>query len=220
MVPLFLPANFLQIKISKHYKFITAKHRKLNFGHNAVVDECILYDSFEDQGWHHRDSVIWKPEKNGRFCVKEILVVYSFKTVGRGKLRFGHSMGASIETLYVTILGTLGHVTAVMETKFGRKWSNLNRYISVNTDVDKNTLAVLEHTFTVFLMAMFMISDLDIIFLLFFYLQLSVFCLQNAENPKFQRMLISKWASARLNWRVTRWGSSQMGSPNFQDFDP
>ena len=73
---------------STSYKFITAKHRKLNFGHNLVVDECILYDGFEDQGWHHRDSVIWKPEKNGRFCVKETLVVYSFKTVGRGKLKF------------------------------------------------------------------------------------------------------------------------------------
>ena len=121
MVPLFLPADFLQIKISKRYEFITAKHRKLNFGHNLVVDECILYDSFEDQGRHHRDSVIWKPEKSGRFCVKEILVVYSFKTVGRGKLKFGHRMGASIETLYVTILGTLGHVTAITETKFRQK---------------------------------------------------------------------------------------------------
>ena len=30
-------------------------------------------------------------------------------------------MGASIETLYVTILGTLGHVTAIMETKFRQK---------------------------------------------------------------------------------------------------
>ena len=60
-------------------------------------------------------------KKNGRFCVKEILVVYSFKTVGRGKLKFGHSISASIETLYVTILGTLSHVTAIMETKFRQK---------------------------------------------------------------------------------------------------
>ena len=30
-------------------------------------------------------------------------------------------MGASVETLYVTILGTLGNVIAIMETKFRQK---------------------------------------------------------------------------------------------------
>ena len=43
-------------------------------------------------------------------------------------------------------LGAPGHVTAILRPKIGKKWTGLNQYITVSTDVAGKRFVVFEHT--------------------------------------------------------------------------
>ena len=43
-------------------------------------------------------------------------------------------------------LGAPGHVTKILRATNGRKLTNLNRYISIITDIDEKSFVIFEHT--------------------------------------------------------------------------
>ena len=49
----------------------------------------------------------------------------------------------------------------------GKKWTDLNRYISESTDIDKNGLWFFNTLSTTFLLVMLVLPNLDTIFLFF-----------------------------------------------------
>ena len=82
----------------------------------------------------------------------------------------------------------------------GKKWTILNRYISVNTDIMENDLCFLNTLSTAFRLVMFVYPNLNAIFLLLFLfltfflvilLRLSTFKPLNALYLMFQRLKIS-----------------------------
>ena len=50
----------------------------------------------------------------------------------------------------------------------GRKWTILNRYISVITNIDRNRFVIFERTINRLFLVMFIYPNLNTIFLLFF----------------------------------------------------
>ena len=63
-------------------------------------------------------------------------------------------------------------MTRNLHAKIGKKWTKLNRNVSVRTDIDEKSLCFLNALLTIFLLAMFIYPDLNVIFV-FAYL---IFC--------------------------------------------
>ena len=68
----------------------------------------------------------------------------------------------------------------------GRKWTILNQYISVNTDIDGKWLVIFEHIFNRLLVVMFVYPNLNTIFLLFFLFLFWAIYFQTAKRTAFK----------------------------------
>ena len=99
----------------------------------------------------------------------------------------------------------------------GRKWTILNRYISVISAIDEKWLVVFEHTINHLSLGNVRLPQLEYyffcfsFFLLFFFfflilLRLFTFKLLNALYSKFKRLKVSGRTSARLKLGVSGWG--------------
>ena len=93
----------------------------------------------------------------------------------------------------------------------GKKWTILNRYISVITNIDeKYEFVVFEHTINCLSFGYVYLPQLEYHFFSFFFfflilLRLSTFKPLNALYSKFERLKISGRISARLKLGVPGW---------------
>ena len=112
--------------------------------------------------------------------------------------------------------------------KVGRKWTILNRYISVITDIDEKWSVIFEHTINWLSFGYVHLPQPDYyfssFFLLFFFffiilLRLSTFKPLNALYSKFEQLKISVRNSAQVKLRVSGWGNPpQTYPPKFWTF--
>ena len=124
-------------------------------------------------------------------------------------------------------LGAYGHVTKILPAKNGHKLTNLNRYISVITNIDKKRFVTFERTINLFFWLCsftptWMLFFLFCIFLLTFFfllLPLSTFKPQNALYSKFERLKISVRTFVRQKLGARR-GSPQSRAPKFWTSKP
>ena len=90
-----------------------------------------------------------------------------------------------METLRSSSLGMLGHDTALKRPKIGKKWTGLNRYISLSTDIVEKGLWFLNALSTTFLLVMLVYPGLDTIFLFFYSSKAFYFKAAKRTNFKF-----------------------------------
>ena len=100
----------------------------------------------------------------------------------------------------------------------GRKWTILNRYISVITDIDEKWFVIFEHTINCFSFGYVRLPQLEYYFSSFFFLFSYFFFLFYYSSPaiyfeaakrtvfKVWRLKISGGTSARLKLGVPGWG--------------
>ena len=109
----------------------------------------------------------------------------------------------------------------------GKKLTNLNRYISVITDVDEKWFVILSTLSTTFLLVMFVYPNLKAIFLVLFLffllfflilLALATFKPLNALYSKFERLKISGTTFVRLKSGVPGCGDPQSDPQKFLTF--
>ena len=119
--------------------------------------------------------------------------------------------------------------------KVGRKRTSLNRYISVNTDIDEKWFVILEHTinwlcfgyanfsFTPTWILFFFFFTFFLLFFLFFIILLRLFTFKplNALYSKFEWLKISGRTSLQLKLGMPGWGNPPQTCPSkFWTFKP
>ena len=184
---------------------ITYKNRILNKPKETywcLLQVCSRYGKYQVLLCCNRSALFIKPGKKKRekFAVQVCGSEKSFAVAEVQKITANvpQTCGFAVADHLLLFCGICG---CGIEFKFAVPSTG---YISVNTDVDKNTLAVLEHTFTVFLMAMFIISDLDIIFLFFSIFSFLYFAcktqrIQSLSECRYQNGLVPVWIGG---WHV------------------
>ena len=111
----------------------------------------------------------------------------------------------------------------------GQKWTILNRYISVITDIGEKWFVIFEHTINWISFSYVHLPQLEYYFSFFFLfsyfffffnilLRLSTFKPLNALYSKFERLKISGRTSARLKLGVPGWGTPSNGSSKILNF--
>ena len=89
-------------------------------------------------------------------------------------------------------LGAYGHVTKILPAKNGHKLTNLNRYISVITNIDKKRFVTFERTIKRLFLLMFVYPNLNAIFLVlhffayFFFSSFASIYFQTAKRTVFK----------------------------------
>ena len=107
-----------------------------------------------------------------------------------------------------------------------RKWTILNRYISVNTNFDEKWFVIFKHTINLLSFGYVRLPQpkyyFPFFFLVFFFLfRLSTFKPLNALYSKFKRLKISGRTSGATEIGGARsMHPPQSGSPNFWSFKP
>ena len=131
-------------------------------------------------------------------------------------------MWVLINALCKPNLGALGYVTKILHAE-GKKPTNLNRYISVITDIEEKWLVIFEHTINHLSFGYVRLQQLEYCFSCFASLVFSFFSFAfpsatiyfkplNALYSNFRQLKISRGLLCDRNWGV-RLGDSPQSSP-------
>ena len=98
--------------------------------------------------------------------------------------------------------------------KMGKKLTNLNRYISVRTDIDETWFVIFDYTTIVFLFIVFVYSNLKLYFLFVFFFFLTFFFFHATLFQIAKRTVLKVLAmeDIRKNFYATEIGWCQVGS--------
>ena len=108
-----------------------------------------------------------KHKKTAIFSLKIYYFAYNSKTIKFAKLKFGHNVDA-YKCFTQTEFGDPGLVNKIYRPKMGKKLTNLNRYISVITDIDEKGFAVFEHFINLLSFGYFCLSQFENYFFVLF----------------------------------------------------
>ena len=119
------------------------------------------------------------------------------------------------------------NVTKICRLNVGRKWTILNRYISVITNIDEKWFVIFEHNINCLSFGYVHLPQLEYYFSFFPFfffillLRLSTFKPLYVLYLKFERLKISGRTSTRLKLGVPGWGNPpRTGPPKFWTFKP
>ena len=127
------------------------------------------------------------------------------------KIWVQHGCKLQIEALCVPCFGGPDHVPAIGELKISKRFTNLNRYISVTTANHKKKVCA-------FRLAMFIYPDLCNSFSIISFCFVVYF--STAKDSNFDWLLILRRTGACLRLGVPRWKILfQTGPPKFKDFN-